>query len=239
MMQSYQLSLRRGGDKVKILSLRRNLFLFLQLLLRMIKIPIYKAIYKSSQSKMKNLLLFIKTNFNDLKNKCHWEDTLEKGKAQFQMIMSSISKNMSFLWDWKVIQLISVKLNKVSILISGLKPWRMRWNPWKIMMFGILSSCPKVWNPLVASGYLRPRGIQKAISRYIKHDSLPKFHLEGRHWLQIDFLSSFNERFFQNHHGTCSSFWFRATSDGRKDCASHWWHWGNDIYIYGAVRKLC
>ena len=71
---------RAGKEiKLKILSLRRNLFLFLrfllkiiilflQLLLRMIRLQIYK---KNPQSKMKNLFLFMKSSLNNLKNKCH------------------------------------------------------------------------------------------------------------------------------------------------------------------------
>ena len=42
----------------------------------------------------------------------------------------------------------------------------------KITTFRILSSCVKMQNPLVTNGYLRPRGIQKAIVRDIKHVSL-------------------------------------------------------------------
>ena len=43
------------------------------------------------------------------------------------------------------------------------------YKPMKTLMFGILSHYLKVRNPLVANGYLKPRGIRKVMWRDIRH----------------------------------------------------------------------
>ena len=65
--------------------------------------------------------LFLSNKLNNLKNICHYGFQLEKGKKQFQVIISYFSRNMRKTMEfYKMIQSTSINPLKVPILIDGL-----------------------------------------------------------------------------------------------------------------------
>jgi len=88
----------------------------------------------------------------------HWE----RGEVIFQIIMRYFSKKIRkiMVW-WKMNSQLSSSHVRSYFRKNGLKQWMRSISPCKTIRFGNLSHYHKVWNSLVVSDFLRPRGIPK------------------------------------------------------------------------------